>query len=119
MKDKNKVKNQSFIRRQRRTRAKMTGTADKPRLSVFRSLNHISAQAIDDLAGKTILSVSDKELKTKKGNKSELAALVGEELGKKLQDKKITNIIFDKGAYKYHGRIKALADGIRKAGINF
>lgn len=96
----------------------MTGTADKPRVSVFRSLTHISVQAIDDIAGKTLVAVSDKEVKAK-GNKTEVATAVGEAAGKKLADKKISKIVFDKGAYKYHGRVKALAEGIRKAGINF
>jgi large subunit ribosomal protein L18 len=118
MKDKNKVKRSHFVRRQRRARAKITGTATKPRVSVFRSLTHVSVQAIDDVARKTLLSVSDKAIKTK-GNKTEIAALVGEDFGKKLKDNKIEIIVFDKGAYKYHGRVKALADGIRKAGIKF
>ena len=118
MKDLNKVKGEKFFRRQRRTRAQITGTASKPRVSVFRSLLHISVQAIDDIAGKTLVAASDKEAKGK-GNKTEIAALVGEIMGKKLLEKKISEIVFDKGAYKYHGRIKALADGMRKSGINF
>ncbi|MBU1203334.1 50S ribosomal protein L18 [Patescibacteria group bacterium] len=118
MKDKAKLKKDKFIRRQRRTRVKMTGTPEKPRLSVFRSLMHISAQAIDDIAGKTLTAISDKEIKAK-GNKTEKAALVGEAIGKKLMDKKIDKIVFDKGAYKYHGRVKALAEGIRKSGVKF
>ncbi|MBT6691285.1 50S ribosomal protein L18 [Candidatus Parcubacteria bacterium] len=118
MKDLNKIKQEKFFRRQRRTRAQITGTTSKPRLSVFRSLLHISAQAIDDVGKKTLVAASDKEIKAK-GNKSEIAALVGELLGKKLTEKKISKIIFDKGAYKYHGRVKALADGLRKSGINF
>jgi len=118
MKDKNKLKKNNFVRRQRRSRAKITGTASKPRVSVFRSLMHISVQAIDDIERKTLLAVSDKTI-TAKGNKTEKAALLGEDFGKKLKDKKIESIIFDKGAYKYHGRVKALADGIRKADINF
>jgi large subunit ribosomal protein L18 len=119
MKDKNKQKRQLTIRRQRRTRAKIEGTAVKPRVSVFRSLAHISVQAIDDVKAVTLVASNDKELKATKKNKTEIAALVGEAFGKKLADKKIVSIIFDKGAYKYHGRIKALADGIRKQGIKF
>ncbi len=119
MQDKNKQKRQHAIRRQRRTRSNINGTAKKPRVSVFRSLSHISVQAIDDVKAVTLLAASDKELKATKKNKTEVAALVGEAFGKKLVDKKITNIIFDKGSYKYHGRIKALADGIRKQGIKF
>lgn len=119
MKDLNKVKREKFYRRQKRTRVQMIGTADKPRLSVFRSLLHISIQAIDDVNKKTIVAASDKELKAKKGNKTEIAAEVGKLIGDKLNDKKIGQAIFDKGAYKYHGRIKALADAIRDKGIKF
>lgn len=118
MKDQNKVKQAKYLRRQIRTRAKMSGTAKKPRLSVFRSLSHISAQAIDDIKGVTIVSASDKELTTK-ATKVEKALALGEILGKKLVDKKISEIIFDRGAYKYHGRVKSLAEGLRKAGIKF
>lgn len=120
MKDLNKITKAKFFRRQRRTRVKMVGTAAKPRLSVFRSLSHIYAQAIDDLAKKTLVTASDQEIKSaKKATKSELAALVGELIGQKLQAKKIKEIIFDRGAYKYHGRVKALAEGLRKIGIKF
>ncbi|MCD4760399.1 50S ribosomal protein L18 [bacterium] len=118
MKDLNKIKRHNFTRRQRRTRSNINGTAKNPRLSVFRSLAHIYVQAIDDVAGKTVAAAFDKEIKGKKA-KLELATAVGELMGKKLQEKKISEIIFDKGAYKYHGRVKALAEGIRKAGINF
>lgn len=118
MKDSNKIKRAQSLRRKKRTRVKMTGTAEKPRLSVFRSLAHISAQAIDDVAGKTLLAISDKAIKAK-GNKTAIAQLVGEAVGKKLVEQKINKIVFDKGAYKYHGRVKSLAEGIRKAGINF
>jgi len=120
MENLNKIKREKSLRRKRRTRAKMMGTTKKPRVSVFRSLVHISAQAIDDVAGKTLAAATDKASKiTKKTSKLEIAAQVGEALGLKLKEKKIINIIFDKGAYKYHGRVKALADGIRKAGIKF
>ena len=118
MKDKNKVKRNNFFRRQRRARAKIVGTSARPRVSVFRSLMHINVQAIDDIAKKTFLTATDQTIKAK-GNKTEIAALVGEAFGKKLKEKKIESVIFDKGAYKYHGRVKALADGIRKAGIKF
>ena len=130
MKDKNKQKRQHAIRRRRRTRANINGTAIKPRVAVFRSLIHISVQAIDDVKAVTIVAASDKEIKatkparpSEKGaggkTKTELAALVGVAFGKKLVTKKIKSIIFDKGPYKYHGRVKALADGIRKQGIKF
>jgi large subunit ribosomal protein L18 len=87
-------------------------------VSAFRSLKHISAQVIDDTQGKTILAVSDALVKDK-GNKSEIATKVGELLGKQLKEKKITQIVFDRAGFKYHGRIKALAEGIRKSGITF
>lgn len=118
MKDHNKVKQAKYLRRQIRTRAKMSGTAKKPRLTVFRSLSHIYAQAIDDAKGVTIVAASDQEL-TVKSKKMEQALALGEILGQKLADKKISEIIFDRGAYKYHGRVKSLADGLRKAGIKF
>jgi large subunit ribosomal protein L18 len=120
MKDINKVKKIKFFRRQRRARAKIEGTANKPRLSVFRSLQHIYVQAIDDVNKVTLAAASDKEVKaTAKAKRTDIASQVGELFGKKLADKKITQAIFDKGAYKYHGRVKALADGIRKGGIKF
>lgn len=118
MKDLNKIKQAKGLRRQARTRAKITGTADKPRLSVFRSLLHIYGQAIDDIGCRTLVAVSDKQVKVK-GNKTVVAQAVGEAIGKKLIEKKINKIVFDKGAYKYHGRVKAMAEGIRKAGIIF
>ncbi len=118
MKDKNKIKQEKYFRRQQRTRAKMIGTASQPRLSVFRSLSYIYAQAIDDTRGRTILAVSEQELKSK-GNKTERALALGIALGKKLSEHKIKTIVFDRGAYKYHGRVKALAEGIRQSGIKF
>ncbi len=119
MKDAVKIKREKYLRRQRRSRAKVQGTAQKPRLTVFRSLTHIYVQAVDDVASKTLVAASDKELKGVKGTGVELADKVGELMGQKLKDKKITEAVFDKGAYKYHGRVKALADGVRKSGINF
>ena len=119
MKNLNKLKRLKFFRRQRRTRAKIKGTSLRPRLSVFRSLKNISVQAIDDINKKTLISASNKELKKKKGSKIEIASLVGELMGQKLKEKNINKAIFDKGAYKYHGRVKSLADGIRKMKINF
>ena len=118
MKDLNKIKGQKIVRRRIRTRAKMQGTAVKPRVSVFRSLLHIYIQAINDDAQTTIVAASDKELKTK-AKKQEAAMAVGELFGKKLLDKKISQVIFDRGAYKYHGRVKQLAEGLRKSGIKF
>lgn len=111
-----KKKNQIKLRRKKRTRSKIFGTALRPRLSVFRSLKHISAQLIDDENGKTLASVAEKELKTA-GKKTNQAKLAGELLARKALDQGIEQAVFDKGAYRYHGRIKALADGVRSAGL--
>jgi len=119
MKNLNKLKRLKFFRRQRRTRAKIKGTGLKPRLSVFRSLRNISVQAIDDFQQETLAAASSKELKKKKGKGREIAKLVGELMGQKLKEKKIKEAVFDRGAYKYHGRVKALAEGLRKMKINF
>lgn len=118
MKNVNKIKNAQALRRRIRTRAKIQGTDSKPRLSVFRSLLHVYVQAIDDVNSVTLVTASDKELKSK-GTKSEIALQVGELMGKKLAEKNIKEAVFDKGAYKYHGRVKALAEGIRKSNIKF
>jgi len=110
-------------RRHKRVRKKVTGTADKPRLNVFRSLNHIYAQVIDDLEGRTIVSAStlDSELrpKVKTGGNVEAAKLVGELVGKRAVAAGIKEVVFDRGGYKYHGRVKSLADGAREAGLKF
>jgi len=106
--------------RHRRVRAKITGTADVPRLCVFRSNRHIYAQLIDDAGGKILFIASDIEIKSKtKIQKSKIAEKVGELLAKKAQEKKIEKIVFDRGGYQYHGRVKALADGARKGGLKF
>lgn len=105
--------------RAKRVRAKVFGTALRPRLSVKRSLKHIQVQAIDDNSSKTILFATDMELKTKKGTGIEKAKQVGLLLAKKLIDKKIKKVVFDRKGYKYHGRVKALADGIREGGLEF
>jgi large subunit ribosomal protein L18 len=116
-------KNSRRITRHKRIRAKIKGTIEVPRLGVFRSNKHIYAQLVDDEAGKIILLASDLELKKKSGKKSELAHRVGELLAKKALDlpaaKKIEKVIFDRGGYQYHGRIKALAEGARKGGLKF
>lgn len=106
------------VKRQRRGRAKINGTAERPRLVVFRSLNNNYAQLIDDTASKTLASASDKKMK-KKGTKVEMAKEVGLELAKQAATNKITTCVFDKNGYKYHGRVKALADGAREGGLQF
>ncbi len=107
-------------RRHNRVRAKMSGTNKIPRLCVFRSSKHISAQLIDDEKGKTLLFVNDLNLKLKKGQtKVDIAHCVGEEFAKQAKDKKIEQVVFDRGGYKYHGRVKALAEGARGGGLKF
>lgn len=107
--------------RRARTRAKIFGTTLKPRLSVFKSLKHISAQLIADDQGQTLVSINFQEIKPQKNKlkKTAQAYLAGELLAKKALAKKITTCVFDKGSYKYHGRIKALADGARAQGLKF
>lgn len=106
--------------RRRRIRARVIGTAEKPRLSVFRSNKYIYAQLIDDSIGKTIASFrEDDKLKKKAGNSVEAAKLVGESLAKSAIEKGVKKAVFDRGGYLYTGRIKALADGARSAGLEF
>ena len=114
-----KDKTKKRARRINRTRAKIFGTASRPRLCVFRSLNHIYAQVIDDEGRKTLVSASDMDLKNKKAKKAILAREVGKILGERMLEKKIKEIIFDKRGYKYHGRIKELAEGARESGLKF
>lgn len=106
------------LRRKNRIRAKVSWTATKPRLAVFRSNSNIYAQLIDDTAGKTLTSFSDLKL-DKSGTKTEMATKVGEEMAKKVQDLKITEIVFDRGWFAYHGRVKALAEALRAGGLKF
>lgn len=106
------------VQRHKRIRAKIKGTADVPRLYVYRSNKHIYLSAVNDETGKIILSASDIISKDKK-TKSEKAKILGKELGEKLKEKKIKKIVFDRGGYKYHGRIKSAADGIRDTGLKF
>ena len=103
-----------------RIRRKVNGTADRPRLAIFRSLKYIYAQVIDDATGKTIVSASsrDKESSTKGANAA-AAKAVGALIAKKAKDKGITQVVFDRGGYLYHGRVKALADAAREAGLQF
>ena len=109
--------------RHRRVRKKVIGTALRPRLCVFRSLNHIYAQIIDDSRGQTLVSMStlDPEVRDKVGGmvKVKKAELVGSMLAQKALDARISCVVFDRRGYKYHGRIKALADAARKVGLEF
>ncbi|MBU0670804.1 MAG: 50S ribosomal protein L18 [Patescibacteria group bacterium] len=110
-----KIRNE---RRAKRTRAKINGTEKKPRLSVFKSLKHISVQLIDDENKKTIVAATDLEIK-EKGKKTEIAAKVGKLIGEKAKAKGIETVIFDRGSRKYHGQIKALAEAARESGLKF
>jgi large subunit ribosomal protein L18 len=110
------------IKRQRRhtkIRVKICGSKDKPRLCVFRSINHIYAQLIDDNDGKVLISTSDKEVKKTKTNKTEVAKEVGKLIAKKSLEKKIEAVVFDRSGFIFHGRVKALADGAREGGLKF
>lgn len=124
MRSKSSNKKISSERRQKRVRQKIKGTQEKPRLSVYRSLGHIYAQLIDDLAQKTLLSVSSltpelsKEL-TEKDKKNQIARKVGLYLAKSALEKGIVKVVFDRNRYIYHGRVKALAEGAREGGLKF
>lgn len=107
-------------RRKTRLRAKLKKISDRLRLSVFRSNKYIYAQIIDDKKGKTLVSASEKDLKLGKGKtKTERAKLVGEILAQKAKKAKIKKVVFDRGAYKFHGRVAALAGSLRKGGLDF
>jgi large subunit ribosomal protein L18 len=105
------------VKRHKRIRARMYGTAKRPRLCVFRSNQHIYAQLIDDDKAKVMASAGDLDIK--KGQKSEKAKEVGKLIAKKAQEKKIDTVVFDRSGFPYHGRIKALADGAREGGLKF
>jgi large subunit ribosomal protein L18 len=108
----------SRIVRHRRIRSKVSGTSSRPRLFVYRSNQHIYAQIIDDTMGKTLFSATEKEIKAGK-TKVEKAILVGELIAKKAAEKQIKEVVFDRGGYIYHGRVKGVADGARKGGLVF
>ncbi len=103
-----------------RIRKKVRGTAERPRLAIFRSLNHIYAQVIDDAAGKTLASASttEKDLRGTTGGNLEAAERVGRTIAERAVAAGISNVVFDRGGYVYHGRVKALTDAARKAGLN-
>lgn len=111
------VKNQLREQRKKRNRAKIFGTAAKPRLSVFRSNRFILAQMIDDEAGRTLLSASSKQFAKKAKSKTEQSTLLGELIGEKAVSLGIKTAVFNKGPYRYHGRVKAVADGARTKGL--
>ena len=114
------TKTQARKRRHRRVRGKVTGTAERPRLTVFRSNRGISAQLVDDVNGRTLVGSSWIALpKTFSGNKSEQAAEVGKRLAAAAKSAGVETVVFDRGGYLYHGRVKALADGAREGGLKF
>jgi len=112
-------KNEVRKRRHTRVRNKVSGTAECPRLNVFRSNTQIFAQIIDDVKGTTLVSSSSVELKIKNGGNAEGAALVGKDIAEKALKLKIKNVVFDRGGYLYHGRVKALAEAARENGLEF
>ena len=113
--------NRNEVRKARheRVRSKVSGTASVPRLNVFRSNKGIYAQVIDDVTGTTLASSSNLELKIKNGGNIEAAKAVGKDIAEKCKSKKITKVVFDRGGYQYHGRVSALADAAREAGLEF
>jgi large subunit ribosomal protein L18 len=121
--DKAKEKRLARQRRHARVRKRVQGTSERPRLCVFRSLKHIYAQVIDDIKGHTLVSAStlDAEVRAKANGKDKAsqAALVGEVLAKRAQEAGVKQVVFDRGGYMYHGRIKSLAEAARKAGLDF
>jgi large subunit ribosomal protein L18 len=118
---KNNKKVQNKLSRKRRVRARIFGSTDMPRLSVFTSNKHIFAQIVDDTSGKTIVSASDYEKGSKKvqGTKSDISKSVGVRLAERAKDKKVKKVVFDRGGKLYHGRVKAVADGAREGGLEF
>ncbi|MBO5077299.1 MAG: 50S ribosomal protein L18 [Clostridia bacterium] len=114
-------KNQIRQRRHVRVRRKVSGTPECPRLNVFRSLSHIYAQIIDDTTGRTLVSASTLELKSEiaHGGNIDAAKAVGKRVAEKAIDAGIKDVVFDRGGYPYHGRVQALADAAREAGLNF
>jgi large subunit ribosomal protein L18 len=111
------------VRRHRRVRRRVSGTAERPRLAVFRSLTHIYAQVIDDSRGHTLAAASDldAELRGKRNGKkkTEVAELVGEALARRATEKGVKAVVFDRGGFRYHGRVRALAEAARKGGLAF
>jgi large subunit ribosomal protein L18 len=115
------TKNQYRIKRHKRVRAKIKGTKDIPRISVYKSNRHIFVQLVDDKEGKTILSNAIKSTKKSalKNNKTKTAAAIGKEFAEKAKEAGVKKVVFDRGGFKYHGRIKALAEGLREGGLEF
>lgn len=111
------MNNQKFLNRKRRVRARITGTAERPRASVFRSLTSTNVQLIDDTTGKTLAAVFGKAVKGK--TKTEQAIATGKDIAALAQKQGIKAVIFDRSGYRYHGRLKALAEAMREGGLSF
>jgi large subunit ribosomal protein L18 len=111
-----KTRSEKRTRRHLRVRNKITGTAERPRLVVFRSLKHITAQIVDDTQGRTLLTVTDNGFA---GKKSEKSTQVGKLVAERAKAAGITRVVFDRAGYQYHGRVKAVADGAREGGLEF
>ncbi len=111
-----KTRQELRYRRHLRIRKRVMGTAERPRLVIFRSLKHIYAQLVDDVSQRTLLTVGDGELT---GKKAEKAGTVGKQLAEAAKEKGIAKVVFDRAGYRYHGRVKALADGAREGGLEF
>lgn len=116
--NKQKIKKQRQDRKVR-VRYATKGTTDRPRLHVFRSNKYMYAQIIDDSQGKTLVAASEKQLEKIKGTKTEKAAAIGKLLAEKAKKAKLTKVVFDRGYYKYHGRVKAVAEAARQNGLEF
>ncbi|HEY4217346.1 MAG TPA: 50S ribosomal protein L18 [Gemmatimonadaceae bacterium] len=112
-----KTREQYRNRRHLRVRKKVTGTPERPRLVVFRSLKHITAQLVDDVAGRTLMTVGSTDITS--GKKSEKSTEVGKRIAARAKDAGITKVVFDRAGYQYHGRVKAVADGAREGGLEF
>lgn len=112
-------KNVERLRRHARVRTKISGTPECPRLNVFRSNAHIHAQIIDDVNGRTLVACSSVDMKLTNGGNIEAAKAVGAELGKRAEQANIKKVVFDRGGYVYHGRVQALAEAAREAGLEF
>jgi len=112
-----KTRAEQRFRRHMRVRKRVEGTAERPRLVVYRSLKHIYAQIVDDASQRTLLTVSD--LTNGEGRKAERALVVGKALAERAKAAGITRVVFDRAGYKYHGRVKAVADGAREGGLEF
>ncbi|CAM3507232.1 50S ribosomal protein L18 [Erysipelothrix sp. HDW6B] len=112
-------RNQERVRRHARVRRKVSGTQERPRLSVYRSNTHIAVQIIDDVAKTTLVATGSVALKLENGGNIEAAKKVGAEVAKLAKDKGITTVVFDRGGYIYHGRVQAVAEAAREAGLEF